>query len=233
MNKGKERLDRELVNSIKDSYLNFGQLYPILLDFNGEVIDGFHRMKAISEPKYMKLSGVRTKKDRLYTRLVANHARRGQDKSTWTPTLTELAELLRREGVEKIGQEIAERTGLCYRTILRYLPEEYKDSAQSKRASHPRKRPDCRDEGSLDSTTGPPKDSFPFYLVKGDMESNEADDIYPEIKVQKFSNCPWKAVLVPEDFMRRLEEVCKRRNLNLQAVLSLALLKLLKDLKEQ
>lgn len=252
MGKREERVEEAVVKTIKKTSEKFGQLYPVLVDFHNEVIDGEHRRVAIVNPKTFKVSGIKTKKDRLEARLVANHARKGQHKSTWVPTLTDLGKLLEQEGVDKIGMKIAEETGLPYTTIMRYLPQEFKNLAQSDRASHPRLpngSPEIESEIPLaESLVESPAKleekeiPLPTIIEKNELPQQPLEEIIqeyrvpedqpkPRIRVQKFSNQPWKAILIPKDFMDKLERTSEKRNVDIQEAITLALMKLLEDLR--
>lgn len=226
MPKNVKKIDQNVIKSIKTSSKKFGQLYPILIDSHNQIIDGEHRRVALNNAKTFKLEKIKTKKDRLEARLVANHARKGQHKSTWIPTLSELAKILEREGIEKIGMHIAEETGLPYRTIMRYLPQEFKDEAQVKRASYPRntqtKNKLVKERLPIDSPTKDPEEILGYKI-----NSNQPK---PKIILQRFSNQPWKAVLIPKVFYEKLEKASIKRNLNIEEVITIAFMKLLEDL---
>lgn len=72
-------VDTEVVKAIKKSAEKFKQLYPILEDAHGQIIDGEHRRVALNSPDTRRLDYIKTKRDRLEARLIANHARRGQN----------------------------------------------------------------------------------------------------------------------------------------------------------
>jgi len=244
----KERIDEDVVEAIKNSAKKRGQLYPILVDANDIIIDGEHRNRAIKDPNIVKLPQVKSKKDRLEVRLIANHARKGQDRSSWVPTLTELAKEFQKEGIlEKIGMKISEETGVPYRTLMRYLPDEFKDQAQSSRASHPRSEEKKSDslalpqESEEELSTEERKSSaervtesksLPVTEVLKEYEDIK-DKPKPHIEVKEFKNQRWKAIIVPEDFYEKLKEVCERNHIDLQEAVTLALVKLLEDLRRK
>ena len=77
----------------------FRQLYPVLVDEAGEVIDGKHRLQADPNWKKMKVEGIKTTKDRLIARMVANGCRReipAKEKKRW---VNDLARILEKESV--------------------------------------------------------------------------------------------------------------------------------------
>ncbi len=70
-------------------------------------------------------------------RLISNVCRRTVSRKEKTEILGTLSEIMLREGVQKgdIGRKIAEESGMSYRWVAKYLPQEYKDDLQSARAS--------------------------------------------------------------------------------------------------
>ena len=118
---------------LKSSASRIGCLYPILVDENGEIIDGAHRYKANKKWRKVKLSHVKTEKDRLIVRIVANNVRRSVPSEEKNKLLNNLGEVLLREGVEpgRISYIIAEETGMSYRWVAKYLASDYKNRLQS------------------------------------------------------------------------------------------------------
>lgn len=121
---------------LKRSYEKIGALYPVLRDAHGNVIDGFHRLKV--DPKWpsIKLDHVMDPVQLTMSRLAANWQRR-------TLSVKE-----KREALEFIhtctgwtAKEIAEKMGMSYRTIVRYIPEEAKNKKMQELASERRALP--------------------------------------------------------------------------------------------
>lgn len=48
------------------------------------------------------------------------------------------------------------------------------------------------------------------------------EDEKPKIKIQRFSNQPWKVIIVPKDFFEKLERACERKNIDVEETISLA-----------
>jgi len=125
----KEEISGKIVKLIKESESKVGQLYDVLADAYGNIIDGFHRLKANPNWKVRKLDWVKTEKDRLLVRLIANTARRNVKIKERKQHVTELAKILRdKERVprEKMVSKIAEMTPFTPRHVRRLLPEEFK-----------------------------------------------------------------------------------------------------------
>jgi len=66
----------EMVSELRLSSDRVGQLYPILLDYYGNIIDGEHRKSVDGGWRAIRLNRIRTEKDRLIARMVANTVRR-------------------------------------------------------------------------------------------------------------------------------------------------------------
>jgi len=105
-----------------------GPLYPVLLDARGRVIDGLHRREADPNWPSVTLEHIKTERERLVARIVANICRRDISLEERKTQIQELAKLLAQEGVERgrMVSKIAELTGLTDRYIRMLLPEEFK-----------------------------------------------------------------------------------------------------------
>jgi hypothetical protein len=106
-----------------------GQLYPVLIDKHGNVIDGKHRLAVDKDWPKMALDHIDTQKKMLLARLVSNVCRRTVSNGEKTKMLTELGEIHLKEGIApgRIAQEIAEETGMSYRWVMKYLPDNLKE----------------------------------------------------------------------------------------------------------
>jgi len=122
--------------TLKSSAEKIGCLYPILLDNNGEIIDGEHRFQADKNWRKVKLTQIKTEKDKLVVRIVANNVRRRVTSAEKNQILNQLGQVLMNEGVEpgRIVSAIAEETGMSYRWVAKYLASDFKDTLQSGRA---------------------------------------------------------------------------------------------------
>jgi len=120
---------------LKSSSERIGQLYPILVSANGEIIDGNHRFKAKRDWKRVKLNHIKSEKDILVARLISNTVRRNVTAKEKAETLSRLGEIYLNEGKEvgKLVYELAHQTGMSYRWVAKYLPDRFKDPMQSNR----------------------------------------------------------------------------------------------------
>jgi cytochrome c biogenesis protein CcdA len=65
-----------MIPELKSSSKRIGQLYPILVDYHGNIIDGEHRYNVDEGWRTMRLEHIRTEKDRLIARIIGNTVRR-------------------------------------------------------------------------------------------------------------------------------------------------------------
>ena len=111
-----------------------GQLYPVLVDARGNVIDGFHRLEADPNWRREKIKEIDTEEKLLVARCVSNWHRRqvaAEEKKEW---INGLAMIYKKQGLEvrskggrnEIMAKIMEVTGLSDRAIGNYLKSEYK-----------------------------------------------------------------------------------------------------------
>ena len=125
----KEMTEYDLKKSQK-----IGQLYPVLVDAKGNVIDGFHRLKADPNWRTKKLSKINTEEKLLVARCVANWHRRQISRDEKEEWINGLARIYQKQGLttkgirgeNEIKAKIVERTGLTPRTIEMYLEPKFK-----------------------------------------------------------------------------------------------------------
>jgi len=125
-----------ILEYLESSSKHVGRLYPILVDKHGNVIDGMHRLSADEKWPKVTIEGVETEEQRLIARLVSNVCRRIVPAKEKREMLDRLGEIYLNEGVElgKIAYKIAEKTGMSYQWVTKYLPDKFKDPPQSERA---------------------------------------------------------------------------------------------------
>ena len=93
-----------------------GRLYPVLLDKDGNVIDGQHRLAADADWPKIKLDDICSERDRLLARLIRNVCRRTVSFNEKREILERLGGIYQEEGEKcgKLAQRIAEETGMSY-----------------------------------------------------------------------------------------------------------------------
>jgi len=112
---------------IRESEKKVGQLYPILTDLKGNIIDGFHRRAANPQWRKIKLGWVKTPTDLLKIRLHSNWMRRNIDRAEIEKILSEL--------YEETGwdtKQAAKKLGISYDTLVDYYPKGAKDQKKAK-----------------------------------------------------------------------------------------------------
>jgi hypothetical protein len=112
--------------------IKIGELYPVLKDKFGNIIDGNHRLKVDPNWKTQVIPEIDTPEKLVISKMHANWNRRQltyQEKEEWINTL---AEIYQKEGYKalitsnEIVTKIKEATGLSQPTINKYLHNEFK-----------------------------------------------------------------------------------------------------------
>lgn len=193
---------------LKSSSERVGQLYPILVDYYGEIIDGQHRFDIDEKWRKVRLEQIKTEKDRLIARIVSNTVRRTvpqKEKKQW---LRRLGEIFLNEGVElgRIAYKIAEETGMSYRWVTKYLPNDFKDDLQSDRACSAARRA----AKILDELLRPPKRKV-------------------ALVIKNFTNTDFVFLVLEKSFFEEFE----KNSLELKMLTEVSLLKALEDYNEK
>lgn len=113
----------EEYNLKKSSEGHLKQLYPILLDAHGNIIDGFHRKQADGNWPALTLGHIDSTVKLELARLAANFCRRNVPAEELEQKIGFLI------GAGLTVQEIAEQTGISERTLYRHMPEKLKKPA--------------------------------------------------------------------------------------------------------
>jgi len=113
---------------LQKSKRNVHELYPVIKDAHGNVIDGFHRLEADPNWKTEILEDIKTPVQLVLARIVANTHRRSVSKEERKLQLVTLAEELVKEGMkrESVIPAMVELTTFTERYIYGMLPAEYK-----------------------------------------------------------------------------------------------------------
>lgn len=118
-----EEVDKE---SLAKSEKVIGQLYPVLVNRKGEVLEGHHRLK--SNPKWKrKVVETKSRIEDILVRMHAHHRRRIPQEET-RALLIELAQQLKNVGIKKenIASELVKIAPYSKGYIRQLLPIEYK-----------------------------------------------------------------------------------------------------------
>lgn len=193
-----------MTKELKSSSERVGQLYPILVDFYGNIIDGEHRFSANKKWMRVTLEHIKTDKDRLVARIVSNNARRTVPRKEKRELLGRLGEIYFKQGIEpgKIAYEIAEQTGMSYQWVAKYLPDDFKDSLQSARAKT---------------------------ALQHGTKANNLDDLPKDtLSIRIYANTNFVNILLRKPLYKKLEEKAKRLETTPDKLIYNAILQLLK-----
>jgi len=181
-----------LVEDLKSSLKKVGSLYPILEDYYGNIIDGQHRLKADKNWPRRRLEHVRTEKERIIVRLLSNMCRRPVPAREKTELLDKLGEILLQEGVKpgELSKRIAEETGMSYTWVMKYLPDKYKDSSQSRRAISATRR--VAKVKQLLRLLNPPKEKM--------------------LQIKEYKNSKFVLFFVKKSFYEKIEKISEMLN---------------------
>lgn len=138
MSRAKEKPEQPQISDLKRSSQRIGKLYPVLLDKNGNIIDGQHRLAADPHWPKMRLDNVSSEKERLLARLVSNVCRRTVSFNEKKEILQQLGRICLEEGERpgKLAHRIADMTGMSYTWVMKYLPEKYKRRVSLRKPSN-------------------------------------------------------------------------------------------------
>lgn len=196
-----------LSQELKYSSKRIGQLYPILIDYYGNVIDGEHRFGVDEKWKRMRLGHIRTEKDRLIARIASNIVRRSVSSKEKKELLGKLGEIYLNEGIApgKIAYTVAEETGMSYTWVMKYLPYRFKDNVKSESA-------------------------------RATWRVAEEDKLMEPLKekiltIQNYRNTDFINILIEKTFYSRMERLADRLGTTPDVIISNALLLTLKKLE--
>ncbi len=193
-------IEQELSSSSK----RIGQLYPILVDYYGNIIDGKHRFSADEKWKRVRLEHIKTEKDRLIARIVGNNLRRTVSGNEKRALLDRLGEIYFNKGIElgKIAYRIAEETGMSYQWVMKYLPDRFKDRLQSERA-----KPALRRRAKISELLNPSEDV---------------------LSIRAYANTEFVNIIVKKLFYEKVEEKARKLETTPDKLIYNAILSILK-----
>ncbi|MCZ2807744.1 MAG: hypothetical protein O2V44_00155 [Candidatus Bathyarchaeota archaeon] len=171
---------------LKSSAEKVGQLYPILVDYYGNIIDGKHRFSANGKWKREILEHIKTEKDRLIARIISNNLRRTVSSNEKRELLDRLGKVYFDQGIEpgKIAHQIVEETGMSYTWVMKYLPDRFKDNVKSESA-----RATYR-VATEDKLTEPAKEKM--------------------LSIQKYRNTDFVKIVMKKSLYEKLEEKARK-----------------------
>lgn len=133
--------------SLRNSTKKVGELYPVIVAKNGDVVDGFHRRNAKANWRTEVREDLDTPEKVVMARLIANKFRRqvtADEVGGWVNDLAEIAVTIYGLKPGEISRWIADETGYSRDQVTNYLDDKYKrrDLATAK--------PGGRDDRGLD-----------------------------------------------------------------------------------
>lgn len=116
------KIDQIQLDDLKRSEGSIGQIYPVLKNTQGEIIDGFHRKRA--DPQWKETSlpiepGLETLRLRAHLNLMRRDIPR-EEKEGW---ISETRNLLQQEGKKGTQKAIAEALGMGLDWVKKYDPK--------------------------------------------------------------------------------------------------------------
>jgi len=113
---------------LRKSEKDVKQLYPVLLDKKGRVIDGLHRLNVDANWRTETLEHIDDEEKFLKARIISNIHRRVVPATEIRAWVNDLAEIALQKGIQvgKISGWIADETGYASDTVRNYLDEKYK-----------------------------------------------------------------------------------------------------------
>lgn len=211
---------------LKESARKIGKLYPILLDGHGNVIDGKRRLEADTNWPKIRLNEIKSKEQLTIAKLASNVCRREISAKEKSGMLEELAEMYIQKGVrrERLAYEISDRTGMSYRWVMQYLPDNYK----------------------IRPGLGGPKLTFDVYNSKEELyKSKVAESATLQIaisttevkerilSVKNYSNTNFVHIIMENRYYMKLKEIAERLNLDPEMLINNILLSVLKTYTNQ
>jgi len=202
-----------VVSDLKASSERVGRLYPVLLDRHGNIIDGQHRLAADENWPKIRLESVETEEQRLLARLISNVCRRHVPAEEKTEMLGRLGEIYQKEGVEpgKIAHKIAEKTGMSYTWVMKYLPDKFKDGVKSESATRRVAKRDSKRRLISIELEDPPKGA---------------------VAIKTYGNTNFVNVMLERKFYRQLEETAEKLETTPDKLVYNAILLVLKNLSQ-
>jgi len=177
---------------LKASEDSVGQLYPVLLSKDEEVIDGYHRLEADENWRTETLEHIDTEEKLLIARSISNWHRRAvpwSEKEAW---INGLARIYKKQGlkvsqrvgsaqaINEIVNKIAEVTGLSPETVRDYLGMEFKQKTHLPPIQKPRVPASQRIETKL----GPEYVERHREEVREELERELRAEIEPKVKAE-------------------------------------------------
>lgn len=214
-------MDQEIIEELRRSLKQLGQIYPVIRDYDGEILVGKHRLKAgatdihdIDTRVLAKKAGTTPKMMKLMIKYHSNIQRR-MSREEMREMVIEMAKELERQGVpkEEIASELYKKH-LPHHSpqyILSLLPDEYKRKEKAVSPGRPPKE-------SRIEMKEKPKDSYikmqksePFVKLSLTEQGKEKFDIVKEKP---------KIPVTEEEITRRIHSPVSRMDIEVPKLLN-------------
>jgi len=131
--------DAETPYNLAETRRSLDELYPVLLDAHGNLIDGNSRLDAVPGWRTETREKIRTRSQLWLARIVANSCRRVVSRGERAEQFTELAKSLMEEGLprEDMVSTVSRLTTFSDRYVRELLPDEYKRGYTATEKSEP------------------------------------------------------------------------------------------------
>jgi len=199
--------------NIAYSAKKIGELYSVLVDPEGNVVDGLHRLAVNKEWRKEVLPWVRSRKDFLVARIHANLHRRTVPKEERQRDFTELANILINEGAAKgkLAEEISELTGFSEGWVRDLLPRslKIKEKVEAAKASHEPARLNRAQGVTSPPSAGSQPETLPDTKVdleaKAEERGRAVDSALPQAYADLYvAPCPACGVKIQWDQERKI-----------------------------
>jgi hypothetical protein len=214
------------ISDLRVSAEQIGKLYPVLVDNYGEIIDGQHRLKADPQWPIVKLENIKTDEQKFIARLVTNVCRREVSASEKKEILDKLAHLYLKQGIEqnKIVQRIVGRTGMSYRWVMMYLPDNLK---QRPGLGGPSKSSNFAKSANTISNCKVANLATPNQYDDGLLTLRKT----PIVTIKKYANSGFVGLLLERETYMKLEKFAESHKVEAAMVITNALLLALELIK--
>lgn len=229
------------ISGLKASSERIGKLYPVLMDKYGNIIDGTHRLGIDENWPKVKLEHIETEEQLLMARLVGNVCRRIVPHEEKSKMLAQIGEMYLKKGIRpgEIAYRIAERTGMSYRWVMKYMPARYKARAGAggpSRSLFFYKTKVC-DVSDIYKSKEYAHESKVECFATPEYEQLLSEPKQRILKVRNYGNTDFVNLVMERRFYARLDESARKLGVEPEAIISnvflLALGKLEKMLKQE
>jgi hypothetical protein len=209
------------ISDLRLSAKTVGKLYPVLLDRDGNVIDGKHRLAADESWPKIKLEHVGCERERLLARLISNVCRRTVSSSEKSDTLARLGRIYLEAGERpgKLAYRIAQETGMSYRWVMKYLP----DNLKAKPGLGGQKLYNCKEKSDVCKVAR---------CATIDLEKLVSTPPEKTLVVRTYVNADFVSFTLEKKTYRDFERAARNLNSTAETIISNAMVLILKEIEK-